>query len=158
MCYSRLELASSQYFCRFWYQQSKQNRDDEVEWKHNHFYENICQIRKTGLGKNHFNPTSFSLLWKLIKIPTFMSFLSSYEVSKQSTQRCWLSLTSFGKTEHLLRTQWLSVKLKWGRSDECQEMKHMKDIYKLIYWKEIFCYSCEIVPRTRSSSLILGPK
>ena len=34
---------------------------------------------------------------------------------------------------HLLDTQGLSVKLTGGRKDECNELKHIKDIYRLIY-------------------------
>ena len=42
------------------------------------------------------------------------------------------------------------------RKDEDKELKRMKEIYRLIYCKEMLCYSYELVPQTKSSSIILG--
>ena len=70
----------------------------------------------------------------------------------------WLSMTLFCKREHLPWMHWLSVKLKWGRTDLCQRLRHLKEIYRLIHSKKILCYSCEFVPQKRSSRIILGPK
>ena len=58
------------------------------------------------------------------------------------------------KIEHSLGIQWLSVKLKWVSARSW----NMKEIYWLIYGKETFCYSLEVVPRIRFYSSILGSK
>ena len=63
----------------------------------------------------------------------------------------------FHKKELLLGVQWLLVELKWGRMDGCK-LLHLKEIFRLIYWKEILCYSCEFVPQIISSSIIVEPK
>ena len=49
--------------------------------------------------KNYLKPTSFSLLQKLVKMPTFMLLISSSQVNFQSKQAGWLSLTFFCKRE-----------------------------------------------------------
>ena len=43
------------------------------------------------------------------------------------------------KREHLLGIQWLSVKLKWGRTDECQKLKHIMKEIELSIQKKIYC-------------------
>ena len=70
----------------------------------------------------------------------------------------WLSLTFSCKREHLMEIQWLSVKLKFGRMSECNEVKHMKEIYRLTHGKEIFWYSYEFAPQVRSYSTVLRSK
>ena len=67
------------------------------------------------------------LTWQLAKMSTFIPFPYS-SGSAQSSQAGWLSLTFLCKRKHLLGIQWSSVKLKWGRTDECRELKHMKEI------------------------------
>ena len=42
------------------------------------------------------------------------------------------------KREHLLGIQWLSVKLKWGRTDECQKLKHIIKEIELSIQKKIY--------------------
>ena len=113
--------------------------------------------RKNSPGEKLFKSTGFSLPWKLARMRTFMPFTSSFG-SEQSSQAGWLSLTFFCERKHLLGIQWLSFELKWGRTDEYKELKHMKEIYRLIYQKDMLCYSCDFVLQLRSSSTILESK
>ena len=58
---------------------------------------NICYIQKIHLVKNPIQTTSFSLLWKLAKMPTFMLFSSSSGSEQSSQAGYWLSLTFYAK-------------------------------------------------------------
>lgn len=64
----------------------------------------------------------------------------------------WTFLKFFCKREHLLGIYWFSYKLQQRRTDECQEREHMKEIFKLIYWREILWYSPESHPHLISNS------
>ena len=68
--------------------------------------------------------------------PSYLSFLHP-KVLSSLLMTAWISGTFFCKREQLLGIQWLSLMLKWGREDEWQKLKHMKEIYKLNYWREI---------------------
>ena len=43
----------------------------------------------------------------------------------------------FFRREHILGMLWLSFMLKLGKTDECQNLEHIKEIYKSIYWREV---------------------
>ena len=104
----------------------ERNAENEINWKQLH-KQNIFEIGKTCLAKNHLKPTGISLRWKLTELPTFMSVISSKD-NEPSSQAAWPSLTFFRKRKLLLWKFWLSVKKKWGRTDECQELKHVGDL------------------------------
>ena len=90
-------------------------------------------------------------------MPTLIPFTSSSEGSEHSAHGR-LTFSDIYLQKRIPTGDALSVKLKWGRTDEYQKLRHLKEIYRLIYWKEIICYSCALVPQKRSSSIILGPK
>ena len=69
-----------------------------------------------------------------------------------------VDLTFFCSREHLLGMHWMLVYLKWGRTDECLELKHMKRICRLIYWREILYFKYDFVSQIRTFSMRLGPK
>ena len=79
-----------------------------------------------------------------------LSFLYPKQVTSLGRQ---VDLTFFCTREHLLGIHWMLVKLKWVRTDECLELKHMKGIYTLIYWRKIFYFSYDFVSQIRSSSM-----
>ena len=68
------------------------------------------------------------------------------------------SSTFFCTRQHLLGDHWLSVKLKRGRTDVCQERKHIKKMIKLIYRRQILCYNHKFDPQIWPSGIMLGLK
>ena len=123
---------------------------------------NICQIGKNHLVKNPLKSMCFSLLWKLTKMPTFKPIFSSSSREKHS-QADWLSLTFSCKRELLLGIQWTHFNFNdshciASRTSECKELKHMKEIYRLTFWKEMLCCSFEFVPQVRFCNIVLGSK
>ena len=98
------------------------------------------------IWKSPLNPRALACFENLSKCPSSCPslFLVANSLRRHVDFLWYLS----AKKEHLLGIPWLSVEMARGRMDECNELKHMKDIYRLIYWIEMLqlwiCFSKNI--------------
>ena len=86
----------------------------------------------------------------------FLPLISLSEASEQSWQGGWTGRTFFCKKELLLAVLvFTPAEIKKG--SDCWELKHIKMIFRLIYW-EILYFNCYFVSQIRSSGIMLEPK